>query len=76
MAAADILDFRLSRFRWHFRTLLDGTVLCRNLNKSDHKYASYNEYLIFKMAAADILDFRLSRFRWHFRTLLDGTVLS
>jgi hypothetical protein len=34
MAAAAILYFRLSRFRWHFRTLLDGTVLCWKLEQN------------------------------------------
>jgi hypothetical protein len=37
MAAAAILDFRLSRFRLHFRTLLVSTVLWYKIcTKSDH----------------------------------------
>jgi hypothetical protein len=34
MAAAAILDFRLSRFRCHFRTLLDGTVLWQKFEQN------------------------------------------
>jgi hypothetical protein len=34
MAIAVILDFPLSRFRWHFRTLLEGTVLWQKFEQS------------------------------------------
>jgi hypothetical protein len=34
MAIAAILDLRLSRFRWHFRTLLDGTVLWSKIEQN------------------------------------------
>jgi hypothetical protein len=64
MAAAAILYFRLFRFRWNFRTLLDGTVLWQKFEQSRTINTVVMTYkLIFKMAAAAILDLRLFRFR-------------